>query len=81
MTSTPAAPRGCVADGSYTRSVVLPAALPMCRPSTLPYGNAILEFGDLGKTTYNSLQIKAETKSSRHGLYALVAYTYSQYLR
>src|SRR5208282_3501136 len=28
-------------------------------------------------TTYNSLQIKAETKSSRHGVYALVAYTYS----
>ena len=36
-----------------------------------------MEFGDLGKTTYNSLQIKAETKSSRHGLYALIAYTYS----
>jgi hypothetical protein len=40
-------------------------------------GNAILEFGDLGKTTYDSLQVKAETKSSRHGLYALIAYTYS----
>jgi hypothetical protein len=40
-------------------------------------GNAVLEFGDIGKTTYNSLQVKAETKSSRHGLYALIAYTYS----
>jgi len=41
-------------------------------------GNAILEFGDLGRTTYNSLQIKAETKSSRHGLYALIGYSYSR---
>ncbi|MGA3195286.1 MAG: carboxypeptidase-like regulatory domain-containing protein [Terriglobales bacterium] len=40
-------------------------------------GNSILEFGDLGKTTYNSLQIKAETKSRHYGLYALVSYTYS----
>jgi hypothetical protein len=41
-------------------------------------GNAILEFGDLGKTTYNSLQIKAETKTPKYGLYALVSYTYSR---
>ena len=27
---------------------------------------------------YNSLQIKAETKNARHGLYALVSYTYSR---
>jgi hypothetical protein len=48
-------------------------------PYVSPFGvgNAVLEFGDLGKTTYNSLQVKAETKSSRYGLYALVAYTYS----
>jgi hypothetical protein len=43
----------------------------------VPNGNAILEFGDLGKTSYDSLQIKAETKTARYGLYALVAYTYS----
>jgi hypothetical protein len=55
---------GCNADGTQYVS---------------PYGvgNAVLEFGDLGKTTYNSLQIKAETKTARYGLYALVAYTYS----
>jgi len=46
-------------------------------PYTPTNFNAILEFGDLGRTSYNSLQIKAETKSTRHGLYALVAYTYS----
>jgi hypothetical protein len=40
--------------------------------------NAILLFGDLGQTTYNSLQIKAETKSPKNGLYALLGYTYSR---
>jgi hypothetical protein len=33
---------------------------------------------DAGLAHYNSLQIKAETKSARHGLYALVGYTYSR---
>jgi hypothetical protein len=33
---------------------------------------------DNGKAHYNSLQIKAETKSARHGIYALIAYTYSR---
>ncbi len=31
----------------------------------------------MGKTHYNSLQVKAETKTPKYGLYALVAYTYS----
>jgi len=33
---------------------------------------------DAGRAHYNSLQIKAETKSARAGLYALVGYTYSR---
>jgi hypothetical protein len=33
---------------------------------------------DAGKAHYNSLQIKAETKSSRYGIYALIGYTYSR---
>ena len=33
---------------------------------------------DAGRAHYNSLQIKAETRSARHGLYALVGYTYSR---
>jgi hypothetical protein len=55
-----------------------------CNPDGSPYTppfaiqNAMLEFGDLGDTTYNSLQIKAETKTSRYGLYALVGYTYAR---
>ena len=35
-------------------------------------------YGDSGKTHYNSMQLKAETKAPKHGLYALVAYTYSR---
>jgi Carboxypeptidase regulatory-like domain len=56
---------GCNADGS---PYVSPIAV----------GNAVLEFGDLGKTTYDSLQIKAETKTPKYGLYALIGYTYSK---
>jgi hypothetical protein len=33
---------------------------------------------DSGKAHYNSLQIKAETKSARAGIYALVGYTYAR---
>jgi Carboxypeptidase regulatory-like domain len=33
---------------------------------------------DNGRAHYNSLQIKAETKSARHGIYALIGYTYSR---
>ncbi|MGC1651025.1 MAG: carboxypeptidase-like regulatory domain-containing protein [Candidatus Sulfotelmatobacter sp.] len=44
-----------------------------------PYGpfTIVGNFNDAGNATYNSFQIKAETKSARHGLYALVGYTYS----
>jgi hypothetical protein len=33
---------------------------------------------DVGRAHYNSLQVKAETKNARHGIYALVSYTYSR---
>ena len=32
----------------------------------------------VGSARYDSLQVKAETKSARHGLYALLGYTYSR---
>ena len=41
-------------------------------------GQAINNITDEGNAHYNSLQIKAETKNARHGLYALVSYTYSR---
>jgi hypothetical protein len=69
-------PSGCGSIPGYTLGCG-PGGAPFVSPFTPPLGNAILEFGDIGRTTYNSLQIKAETKSTRHGIYALVAYTYS----
>jgi len=52
-----------------------------CLPSGAPYSytntftfngyNSVLLFGDVGKTHYNSMQLKAETKSPKYGLYAL----------
>jgi hypothetical protein len=69
-------PSACVAGGSYTLGCAAGGA-PFISPYTPPNFNAILEFGDLGRTSYNSLQVKAETKSVRYGVYALVSYTYS----
>jgi hypothetical protein len=46
--------------------------------ASLPNGNTVLAIIDQGRAHYNSLQIKAETKSARHGLYALIGYTYSR---
>jgi hypothetical protein len=40
--------------------------------------NTVFNTTDQGNAHYNSLQIKAETKSSRYGIYALVGYTYSR---
>ena len=56
----------------------LPGGAPYFYPYNPPNFNAILLYGDPGKTQYNSLQIKAETKTPKHGLYALIAYTYSR---
>jgi hypothetical protein len=42
-----------------------------------PY-STISNVFDSGRAHYNSLQIKAETKSARHGLYALLGYTYAR---
>jgi Carboxypeptidase regulatory-like domain len=56
---------GCNADGSAYIA---------------PYNtyNTINLMGDVGKTGYDSLQIKAETKTLKYGLYTLFAYTYSR---
>jgi hypothetical protein len=71
-------PSGCVTGGSYTIGC-LPGGAPYSAPygATDPGGNAILLFGDVGKTNYDSLQVKLETKTPKHGLYALFAYTWS----
>ena len=47
---------------------------------TAPYGpfTTIAATSDSGSARYDSLQLKAETKSARHGLYALLGYTYAR---
>jgi hypothetical protein len=45
---------------------------------TFPFPLVIANSNDVGRAKYDSLQIKAETKSVRHGLYALLGYTYSR---
>jgi hypothetical protein len=42
------------------------------------FAPTILNTNDVGAAKYDSLQIKAETKSARHGIYALLGYTYSK---
>jgi hypothetical protein len=43
-----------------------------------PFSLTIANNNDVGKAHYDSFQIKAETKSVRQGLYALLGYTYSR---
>jgi hypothetical protein len=46
-----------------------------------PYANPfqiVNTNNSMGAAQYDSLQVKAETKSARHGLYALLGYTYSR---
>jgi hypothetical protein len=69
-----AGPSGCAA--STTNHIGCVGAAPYT--PNYGTGSTILEMGDLGTTSYNSLQIKAETKTPKHGLYALIAYTYSK---
>jgi len=68
-------PTACGTASSYTLG-----CLPGGAPYVPPYStfNTISLFGDVGRTTYDSLQIKAETKTPKYGLYALFAYTYSK---
>ena len=55
-----------------------------CGPGGAPFSAPYPQYGviysvnDYGRAHYNSLQIKAETKNSKHGLYALIGYTYSR---
>jgi Carboxypeptidase regulatory-like domain len=46
-------------------------------PYAAPY-QSVDTNNSIGAARYDSLQVKAETKSSRHGLYALIGYTYSR---
>jgi hypothetical protein len=69
-------PSACGTVKGYTIGC-LPSGAAYYYPYSPPNFNSIFLFGDVGKTHYNSMQIKAETKTPKYGLYALVAYTYS----
>ncbi|MGB8987101.1 MAG: carboxypeptidase-like regulatory domain-containing protein [Candidatus Sulfotelmatobacter sp.] len=48
-------------------------------PPTFPNGSPVIDnITDTGSARYDSLQVKAETKSARHGIYALLSYTYAR---
>ncbi|MGH9700591.1 MAG: hypothetical protein ACRD52_14200, partial [Candidatus Acidiferrales bacterium] len=57
-----------------------------CGPGGAPFGvpypqfpfSTVSDIMDIGAAHYNALQVKAETKSSRYGIYALIGYTYSR---
>ncbi|HVN93147.1 MAG TPA: carboxypeptidase-like regulatory domain-containing protein [Terracidiphilus sp.] len=74
---TVSSPSACGTVSGYTIGC-LPGGKPYEYPYTPPNFNSILLYGDPGKTNYNSFQVKAETKTPKNGLYALIAYTYSR---
>jgi hypothetical protein len=52
-----------------------------CGVNNWPYAapfQAVDSNNSVGAARYDSLEVKAETKSARHGLYALLGYTYSR---
>jgi hypothetical protein len=51
---------------------------PKFGPPTFFFPPTIANNNDVGQARYDSLQVKAETKSVRHGLYALLGYTLSK---
>jgi hypothetical protein len=70
-------PNACGTVPGYTIGC-LPGGGFYTPPYNLPNFNTVYIMSDYGKTTYNSLQVKAETKSSKYGLYALIGYTYAK---
>ena len=71
------APSACDPSSSnYNPSYKLGCGAPLAAP----YGpfTAVANITDGAVARYDSLQIKAETKSARHGLYALLGYTWSR---
>lgn len=75
------APTACAGGPSAVAGYTLgcgPGGAYFTAPYTLFAGKDIYSINDLGNAHYNSLQIKAETKSSKYGIYALIGYTYSR---
>jgi len=66
-------PSACGSVAGYTLGC-LPGGKPFSPKYNIFY---VANTSDTGSARYDSLQIKAETKSARHGLYALLGYTWS----
>ena len=70
-------PSACPGNGAST----VPGYTVGCGFPTYPYAlpfQSVDTNNSIGASRYDSLQVKAETKSARHGLYALIGYTYSR---
>jgi hypothetical protein len=65
-------PSACGVVAGYTVGCGFPSW-----PYAAPF-QAVNSNNSVGTARYDSLQIKAETKSTRHGLYALLGYTWSR---
>ena len=70
-------PGACGTTAGYTLGCGPGGAAFGVPETNFPY-STIDNMTDDGRAHYNSLQIKAETKSARHGLYALIGYTYAR---
>ena len=71
-------PSACGVVSGYTRGCGPGGKFVPSPYAALNIFNTILNTTDQGNAHYNSLQVKAETKSSRYGIYALIGYTYSR---
>jgi hypothetical protein len=65
-------PTACGVKAGYTLGCGFPSF-----PYATPF-EAVDSNNSIGNARYDSLQIKAETKSARHGLYGLLGYTWSR---
>jgi len=78
---TPGYTLGCGPGGSFLQPPCVNWAIP-CTPTGGGQLNAFdqvaANINDVGNARYDSLQVKAETKSARHGLYALIGYAWSR---
>jgi hypothetical protein len=66
---------------SPTACGVVPGYTLGCGITSYPYAapfQTVDTNNSIGNAEYDSLQVKAETKSMRHGLYALIGYTWSR---
>jgi hypothetical protein len=72
-------PAACGTVSGYTLGCGVNGAAfgPRWGAPTFLFPVTISNNNDAGRAHYDSFQVKAETKSTRHGLYALVGYTYS----